>query len=249
MSQTTEVAPGIHRIELGFVNAYLIESWDELSLFDAGFPGDEPTIVSAIESVGRRPDELRRVILSHGHIDHFGSAVAIRDLTGAPLLLSRIDADRIASGWAGHAPMQVQEGFEELVRAQLSDPDFRAKTGDRDTSVPTSIDPFEVDGHLVAGSPVDGLPDSELIASPGHCKGQLALMLQRDGGVLLAGDAAVNFGSVGIAPVGEDLELSRRSLAALAEREFDVAVFGHGDPVTSGASAAFRAALGTRAHA
>jgi glyoxylase-like metal-dependent hydrolase (beta-lactamase superfamily II) len=243
MSSATEVAPGIHRIELGFVNAYLIENDGELSLFDSGFPGDEPTIVAAIESLGRRPNELRRVILSHGHIDHFGSAVAVRELTGAPLLLSQVDADRLASGWAGHAPMQVQEGFEELVRQQLSDPDFRAKTGGRDTSVPCQIEPIVVDAHLIPGSPVDGLPDSELIAAPGHCKGQLALLLKRDGGVLLTGDAAVNFGGVAIAPVGEDLELSKRTFAQLAERDFEVAAFGHGEPLTDGAADAFRAGV------
>jgi glyoxylase-like metal-dependent hydrolase (beta-lactamase superfamily II) len=243
MSSATEVAPGVHRIELGFVNAYLIETDDELSLFDAGFPGDEPAIVAAIESLGRRPEELRRVILSHGHIDHFGSAVALRTLTGAPLLLSQVDADRLASGWAGHGPMLVQEGFEELVRAQLNDPAFRAKTGGRDTSVPSQIEPVVVDGYLVAGSPVDGLPDSELIAAPGHCKGQLALLLDRDGGVLLTGDAAVNFGGVAIAPVAEDFELSKRTFAELAEREFEVAAFGHGEPVTEDGSNAFRAGV------
>jgi hypothetical protein len=58
-----------------------------LDRFDAGFPHDEQTILGAIEALGRRPEELRRIILSHWHVDLFGSAVALRELTGAPILL------------------------------------------------------------------------------------------------------------------------------------------------------------------
>jgi glyoxylase-like metal-dependent hydrolase (beta-lactamase superfamily II) len=240
---TNQLCPGLHRIELGFVNAYLIEEDDQLTLIDAGFPIDAPLIAGAIEGLGHDVQKLTRIVLTHGHVDHYGAAVDLRNLTGAKILLSEIDAEQVSSGLAGHAPMQVQAGFEELVAAQLADPDFQRKTNGASTATPMPIEPFEVDGYLVAGEACEGLPDSDLIATPGHCAGQLSILVKRGGGWLFTGDAAVNFGGPpAIAPIAEDLELAAKSFEKLRAYDFEIAAFGHGEPLTSGASAAFRSA-------
>jgi glyoxylase-like metal-dependent hydrolase (beta-lactamase superfamily II) len=241
---TAELAAGLYQIELGFVNAYLVEVGSELVLIDAGFPNDASLISGAIESLGLDLQNLRRIVLTHAHIDHYGAAVDLRNLTGARIMLSELDAKQVSAGLSGHAPMQILPGFEELVAAQLSDPDFLRKTGGRTTETPMTIDPFDVDDLLVAGDPVDGLPGSILIETPGHCAGQLSIILDRDGGWLLAGDAACNFGVPSIAPVAEDLELAAQSFKMLSEYEFQIACFGHGDPVRSDAADSFRSALG-----
>ena len=92
--------------------------------------------------------------------------------------------------------------------------------------------------------PVPGVPDLEAIAAPGHCEGQMALLWRRHGGVLLCGDAAANFDALDIPAVAEDFEVARASARHLAERDFEVAVFGHGQPLRVDASARFRAAFG-----
>jgi glyoxylase-like metal-dependent hydrolase (beta-lactamase superfamily II) len=238
------LASGLHRISLGFVNCYLIANGDELFLIDAGFPIDALLIAGAIELLGHDVQALSQIVITHGHPDHFGSAVDLRNLSGARILMSEIDAAQISNGYAGHAPMQVQPGFEELVAGQLGDEDFVRKMGPyAGQPTPTKMPPFDVDGFLVAGEPVPGLPDSDLIATPGHCAGQLSILVHRDGGWLLTGDAAVNFGGPpAIAPVAEDLELSQASFEKLKDYEFEIVGFGHGEPITSGGSAAFRAA-------
>ena len=58
--------------------------------------------------------------------------------------------------------------------------------------------------------------------------------------MLVVGDAAANFGQVVLPPVAEDFEVTEASVRRLAELDFEVAVFGHGEPIESGASAAFR---------
>jgi glyoxylase-like metal-dependent hydrolase (beta-lactamase superfamily II) len=71
----------------------------------------------------------------------------------------------------------------------------------------------------------------------------MALLWERNDGVLLAGDAAANFEELAIAAVGEDLELAARTAVELSRLAFDIAVFGHGDPVVGGAAAAMRQAF------
>jgi glyoxylase-like metal-dependent hydrolase (beta-lactamase superfamily II) len=88
------------------------------------------------------------------------------------------------------------------------------------------------DGDILAGS-------LRAIHTPGHCAGQLAFLWPQQGGVLITADAASNVFGLRLSPVYEDLELGRRSLSKLAALDFEVAVFGHGKPILSGASKQF----------
>ncbi len=89
----------------------------------------------------------------------------------------------------------------------------------------------------------EALPLAGLIAvhTPGHTAGHLALLLPRDGGVLFAGDAATNFGRLGVGPIYEDVAEGGRSLEKLAALEFDTALFSHGRPLRPRAGERFRA--------
>lgn len=231
------IASNVYRLSLGpggVVNAILIDVDGELTLFDAGFPDSYDAIVAAIESIGYRVGDLRRIVLSHAHLDHFGCTPALREISGAEVLMSRLDADLVASGFLSRS-MVIKPGLEEVVAAIMHG---------ADVSVPVPVAPFEVDGYLEPGEAVPGLPDSEIIATPGHCAGQVSVLLHRDGGILLAADVAGNHGELATSMLAEDLALADRSFSALAERDFEIAVFGHGLTLTSGASAAFRDAAG-----
>ena len=84
---------------------------------------------------------------------------------------------------------------------------------------------------------------------PGHSAGQLAFLWPRHGGVLFAADALTNWAGLRLTHVHEDVALATRSLATLAELDFQVACFGHGAPITHEAGARFRHAFGRRRHA
>jgi glyoxylase-like metal-dependent hydrolase (beta-lactamase superfamily II) len=203
-------------------------------LVDSGPPGSADAILGALRSLGHEPSSLGTILLTHAHLDHSGSAAALRDATGARVVASKADADLIASGWASRG-LTILPGLEETLPTP---PGVTAA----DLVKPSPIDAFEVDGHLEAGA-VPWLRGVEAIPAPGHCAGQMAMLWDRNGGVLVCGDAVTNFGEIAIAPIGEDLELSRRSAADLSRREFEIATFGHGDPVVGSAAGALRAAL------
>jgi len=74
---------------------------------------------------------------------------------------------------------------------------------------------------------------------PGHCAGQLAFLWPRRR-VLFAADACSNMMGLGYSLGYEDFALGQRALSKLAAFDFDVALFGHGSPITNGAAQKFR---------
>lgn len=86
------------------------------------------------------------------------------------------------------------------------------------------------------GDDVGGL---RIIATPGHTPGHVSV-LDASSRVFVAGDAIVGQDG-GVGPPGEqfteDMGVAMQSVAKIAELDFDIALFGHGDPVTSGAKA------------
>jgi glyoxylase-like metal-dependent hydrolase (beta-lactamase superfamily II) len=100
------------------------------------------------------------------------------------------------------------------------------------------VEPVAIDQPLTAGEllPIAGC--IEIIHTPGHCAGQVAL-LWRPGRMLFVGDVASNMMGLGD-PLGfESLEEGRASQHKLASLSFDAAGFGHGNPIAHDASTRF----------
>jgi glyoxylase-like metal-dependent hydrolase (beta-lactamase superfamily II) len=220
-----EVVPGLHRIDLGLVNAYVLDGGDGPVLVDAGLPGDGVRILDALEAIDAGP--LQRIVVTHAHPDHAGGAATVREATGAPIAMHPWDAALVAEGRTGR-PLRATPGFEDRVPAQLL------------ASFP--IDPLTVDATLLPGGGIDEVPGVTVLSAPGHSAGQVVLRWDRHGGVLLAADAAANHGTIALPRVCEDAWVTRRTLARLHRLAVDVAVFGHGEPVVGGADGALRAA-------
>lgn len=70
----TDVAPGVHLLQHGNVNCYLIEEGDALTLVDAGLPGAWAELGRAVRHLGRAPEDIRALVLTHAHFDHVGLA-------------------------------------------------------------------------------------------------------------------------------------------------------------------------------
>ncbi|MCT1775556.1 MBL fold metallo-hydrolase [Brachybacterium sp. p3-SID957] len=55
----TDVAPGVHLLQHGNVNCYLIEEGDALTVVDAGLPGAWAELGRAVRHLGRAPEDIR----------------------------------------------------------------------------------------------------------------------------------------------------------------------------------------------
>src|SRR6201998_3821489 len=220
------VIKGVHISPMGMANAFLVEGADGLALIDTGFARKEAAVFETIRGLSRSPRELKHLIFTHGHPDHIGSAAAIVRETGARTYLHPLDIPTAESG----GPFRPLKGAPGLLRPLLCRLFFHPS----DRVEPVTIDEPLTDGELL---PVAG--GIEVIHTPGHCAGQVAL-LWRPGRMLFAGDVASNIMGLGD-PLGfENLEEGRASQHKLSRFSFDAAGFGHGQPIARDASKRFR---------
>jgi len=214
-------------------NSYLIEGDDGLTLIDAGFPGKEAAVFGAIRGLGHSLDQLNHLIFTHGHPDHIGSAAAIVRETGARTYMHSLDIPMAESG-GPFRPLRGAPGLLGQVLCRLFyQPDQR-------------LEPVAIDQRLTPGETLPIAGGIEVIHTPGHCAGQVAL-LWHPGRMLFAGDVAANLMGLGD-PVGfECLQEGRASQRKLASLSFDAAGFGHGQPIVRDASTRFRNKWGQKA--
>src|SRR3990172_10495012 len=84
---------GVHTMEgLGVGRAYLYQEADRLTLIDTGLPGSAERVFGAIERIGRRPEELRQIVITHHHPDHTGALAGVVERTGAQVPVHALDA-------------------------------------------------------------------------------------------------------------------------------------------------------------
>ena len=217
-------------LALGNANAVLLRDGEDLVLFDAGFPGKEQVVFAAIDQLGKQRSDLKHLIFTHGHPDHIGSAAAIVRETGATTWMHAADAPLAESG-GPFRPMARAPGLlHALIYRIVWKPEER-------------MQPFGIDRHVADGDVVPVAGGLRVIGMPGHCAGQVAF-LWRGEQLLIAGDVFMNI--FGLAdPVGfEDEAEGRRSQRRIASLTFDAVAFGHGSPITSGASKRVRGKLG-----
>lgn len=212
----------------GLVHVYVLETVDGLALLDTGFPNGAARILAGVRAIGRRPGDIRHILLSHAHADHIGSAAALKRATGATVWAHRLDAPIIEAG-TGFRPVVASPGLRNHLVTRLLLGRIAA------------VEPTAVDRSLEDGARLPFLPDLVALHAPGHCAGQVAFHWRRRGGVLFTADTCVHQFGLTLPPACEDVDLARRSLARLSQTDFAMACFMHGRPIASGGDAIFRA--------
>ena len=101
-----ELAPGVHVLggtKGGRVRSFLIETNGELSLVDTLFENDGNGVLDAIRKLGRKPADLKRIVLTHAHRSHLGGLAALKRETGATVLGHEWEADIVAGDRAAQS--------------------------------------------------------------------------------------------------------------------------------------------------
>lgn len=86
----------IHPLRCGLGFSFLVETNQGLYLVDSGSPGQEKRVLSKMSELGR--SDLKLIWITHAHYDHYGSAAALRILTGAVIGIHPADANSISRG-------------------------------------------------------------------------------------------------------------------------------------------------------
>ena len=172
---TKQIVEGLWQISLGPVNAFILDQ-GELTLIDTGVPKSEDKIVAAIESIGKKPTDLKHIIVTHCHPDHSGSLAALKRMTGATAYMHRDDAVMVRKG-EGKRPMKAAPG---LMRKIFFTAFVSFSSG--------KIEPSVVDREIDDGTELPIAGGLKAIHAPGHCAGQLAFVWPRRR-LLIAADA------------------------------------------------------------
>ena len=186
----------------------------DLSLIDCGYATDAARIRRAIVAYQRDPLTLRRVVVTHGHPDHAGSA---RELAagGATILIHPADAARLAVTW------------RDVVRRPSRGHFFAAMTPDLPRFQP-----------IEEGDVLPLLGGLRVVHTPGHTPGSVCLYGARDR-VLFVGDTLQRrFGRVAFASslYSDDYGAARRAAKRLAQLDVKTLVFSHFAALEEGAT-------------
>ena len=221
-----EVIPGLHAIDLGIVYVYLYQEADKVSIFDSGMETHAERILGEVAALGRRPEDIRQIVVSHHHPDHAGSLAELAERSGASVLAHELDAPVVRGEVEGPPPV-LPDAEKEVFEGIAAD-------------VPP-LRPTHVDRELADGDEIELDGGAQVVHVPGHTAGSIALYLPKRR-LLLCGDAAVcdPEGRLIVGMFNVDTEQARQSFRRLAELDFEVACFGHGAPLDKEASFAFR---------
>ena len=160
----------------GPANIYVIDEADGgIALFDAGIGTSEgaAAIAAGFAALGRSLSEVRRIFVSHGHVDHYGFARAAQDASGAPVFCHVRDHDKLR--WRDRTPERRERYVEWLVKLGAGD-DLRAGVAAHFEGLTRMARPIEQVEPLQPGATLRFAKFSaEVLHLPGHTPGLVCL--------------------------------------------------------------------------
>jgi metallo-beta-lactamase class B len=127
----------------GFVSSWAVTTSGGIVLIDAlNDPAEaKELIVGGLKRLGLNPADIKFVVVTHGHGDHYGGAQYLKDTYGAKILLGAADWETLAAMKAGSGPLP--KGWRE----NIPDRDLTVTDGETLTVGDTSIAFYVTPGH------------------------------------------------------------------------------------------------------
>ncbi|MEJ7860954.1 MAG: MBL fold metallo-hydrolase [Pyrinomonadaceae bacterium] len=228
------VAAGVRHLKIVFVNAYLVDtpesSLGSWVLVDTGMPLSDGRIKRFAEKIYGANAKPSAIVLTHGHFDHAGAALALASLWEVPIYAHRLEMPYL-TGKSDYPPQDPTVGGALAQMSRLF-PHSGYDFGTRVRPIPESDE-------------IEEMPGWRVVHTPGHTAGHISLFRESDR-TLLAGDALATMNQDSWisnvtekkefchppAPFTSDWTAARRSVEILATLEPNAVASGHGQPFT-----------------
>lgn len=221
-----EVLPGLYQVRTRGSRAYLVVE-DKITLIDTGSIGSGVRILQALQELGRSPDDIEQILITHYHIDHVGGLRELQEVVPARTGVHLAEAPHIESDDPLPNPFQHPLLARVMVPYLLWQDPGRAR----------------VDVLLNDGDELPGLGGMRIVHAPGHTMGSISLHFPNRG-VLLVGDAMqYKFGRLMLPSrlFTQDMGAAEATVRKLAGLDFETLVFSHFKPILEGADARVKA--------
>lgn len=153
----------VHNLLTGLSQAYIIETKNGLTLVDTGDPLSERVFLRKFKELNRC--DVNLIFLTHAHIDHYGCANSLREVTGARIAIHHADRVDLAAGKSNLGYTRGRGRFIghifPLIEKVLN-------------PVPTHADILLQDGDELTEFGIEG----RVLYTPGHTIGSSCLLLQ-----------------------------------------------------------------------
>lgn len=204
-------------IALTFVNAYLLRG-EGCVLVDAGFARNPARLRRALQRLGVQPSELRLILLSHGHTDHYGSASALQTLEGTPIAMHPLDAQLVRTG--RNSPLQPTCALGHVLSAVT-------RLADHMPAQALAVNVWVEEGFDLSPYGVE----AQVLHTPGHTPGSISVLA---GEIAVVGDLLMSISPQphrpGLPLVAEDVEQLLGSVRHLVQFHPQTLYAGHGGP-------------------
>jgi hydroxyacylglutathione hydrolase len=206
----------IQRIEVRQTNCYLLRSDGGVVLIDPGPPGGAPAVIAGAEAAGILPTDIRLIFITHGHLDHYGAAAAVKAWCGAPVAAYRDE------------PEFTLDRRNALPRAQTLQGSL-ARWFYLLFSPLVHVPPLEADVLFDEGADLTAYGvEAQTMRLPGHAPGSLGLITAE--GDAIVGDLFVNYVVPALPIYLSDRKAWQHSYERLKGLQPRQVYVGHGDP-------------------
>ncbi len=221
-----KVAEGVYRIPARAANTYLVEASKGLVLVDTGLPGSEKRILKAIARLGRTPSDLKLVLLTHRHLDHIGSAAALKKRTGAKLASHPFEKPYAAGTLVISVP-SAWSFYGRIVR-KLTTLEYWSLKLFRIIKFQTAHVDLAADEESV----LDGVGlDGSVVWTPGHTKGSVTLFLNQPSVAIVGDLLRARRGQLVEPLLMESIPQTQASVKRVLDLDPEIICPGHGKPL------------------
>ncbi|MDA1185752.1 MAG: MBL fold metallo-hydrolase [Acidobacteria bacterium] len=140
-----KVFDNLYHVGVGSVSAWLIPTTDGLILIDTVQEPFVDHVLNNIRNTGFDPKDIKYILLTQGHLDHFGGAARIRELSGARV--ASAEGDWVLMDEYAQRPLPASPPFHRTVER-----DIVLEEGDTITLGSTSLKVYLMPGHTPGGA-------------------------------------------------------------------------------------------------